>query len=156
MKQFLILIFTLIGTVSTIACDCDWAGNFLTAGIKQDLVVKVKILGHYKQDQDINEKMTVEIIEKYKGTETRKTITVWGDNGMECRPYVDYFKNGQVYFLALTKIGNDYYQSNCGEFYLTVLDGKVKSEIGIRPELPQIGEMDLKEFEKKLRKINAC
>lgn len=154
MKQIFALILSFILTGTGIACDCDWAGDFLTAGVKQNLVVKVKIIGHYKHHQDINEKMTVEIIEKYKGKETRKTITVWGDNGMECRPYVDYFKKGQLYFLALTKIGKDYYLSNCGEFYLTVIDGKVKSEIGVRPELPQIGVMDLKEFVKKIKKTN--
>ena len=92
MKHFFAIILSFIFTGTGIACDCNWAGDFLTAGVKQNLVVKVKIIGHHKHHQDINEKMTVEIIEKYKGKETRKTITVWGDNGMECRPYVDYFK----------------------------------------------------------------
>lgn len=134
------------------SCDCDWAGSFLTVGVKQDLVVKVEILGYAKNNGDINEKMSVLIIEKYKGKETRKIITVWGDNGMECRPYVDQFKVGQQYFLALTKSGNDYYQNNCGEFYLAIKDGKVKSEMNPRPGLPQTGEMNLKEFETNLKR----
>ncbi len=151
MKRLLLLCFFLIKCLTTFACDCDWAGDFLTAGLKQDLVVKVKILGYFKHDSDINEKMTVQIIEKFRGKETRKTITVWGDNGADCRPYVDYFEIGQEYFLALTKFGNDYYQSNCGDFYLTIKDGKVNSRSRVRADLQKIGEMDLKEFEEMLK-----
>ena len=40
--------------------------------------------------------MTVEIIKKYKGKETRKTIKIWGDNGAECRPYISNFKIGDA------------------------------------------------------------
>ena len=39
--------------------------------------------------------MEVEIIEIYKGEETRKSVIVWGDIGNLCRPYLSAFKEGQ-------------------------------------------------------------
>ena len=164
MRQLITLLILTIWTVSSLACDCFWEGDFFTAGMKKELIVRVKIIDHQKGDPEVqqinegvNERMRVEVIKVYKGEETRDTITVWGDNGGLCRPYVNYFKDGQEYFLALSKLPNrdEYYLSNCGEFYLTIKGGKVHSETGVRKELPQIQEMNLDEFEKKLKKTPA-
>lgn len=61
MKQLITLTLILL-SFSTIACDCKWAGNFLTAGVNQDLVIKVKVIEHYKHEKDINEYMIVEVL----------------------------------------------------------------------------------------------
>ena len=44
--------------------------------------------------------MEVEITEVYKGTESRKNVTVWGDPGHLCRPYLSTFKEGEFYVIA--------------------------------------------------------
>lgn len=73
--------------------------------------------------------MDVEVIETYKGVESRKTITVWGDPGHLCRPYLSSFKEGQYYVIAFypgypnngheNEKATDYSISNCGSFWLT-------------------------------------
>lgn len=65
--------------------------------------------------------MEVEIIEQYIGNEKRKKVKIWGDNGIECRPYLSRFKKGNYYIISFFKEGpNDYYISNCGENWLNV------------------------------------
>ena len=83
--------------------------------------------------------MEVEIVETYKGKEFRKAITVWGDIGHLCRPYLSTFKGGQYYVMALytenssskhpdEKI-SDYAICNCGAYWLKV-DIKKSTVIG--------------------------
>lgn len=76
--------------------------------------------------------MEVEIIKTFKGSETRKSIVVWGDNGNLCRPYLSQFEIGKYYVIAFDKGSDgsqgyvhsdekatDYSISNCGDFWLT-------------------------------------
>lgn len=51
--------------------------------------------------------MTVEVIKKYKGSESRNRIKIWGDNGILCRPYIEEFEIGKYYLIAPSKIEND-------------------------------------------------
>ncbi len=71
--------------------------------------------------------MEVEIVEIYKGKESRKTITVWGDDGHLCRPYISEFKKGAYYVIAFDKAGfvsstgekeTDYSITKCGAYWL--------------------------------------
>jgi hypothetical protein len=74
--------------------------------------------------------MEVEIIQVYKGKETRKSVVVWGDIGNLCRPYLSQFKEEQYYVMALNQgtpgwghtdeKETDYSIINCGEYWLTV------------------------------------
>jgi hypothetical protein len=134
----------------SLACKCGWAGNFLHVAANEDLVVKVKILAFGKAHSDIDETVTVEVLNVFKGNETAKKITVWGDNGMLCRPYINIFKKDAVYYLALRKEEKDYAISVCGEYWLQVNNGKVKmAKNGDDKKDPKA--MALKEFEKKLK-----
>ncbi|MBI3500432.1 MAG: hypothetical protein HY063_01445 [Bacteroidetes bacterium] len=86
----------------------------------------------YLTYKDINGKQTpmsmeVEVIDIYKGQETRKTVTVWGDNGMLCRPYLSQFETTKYYVIAFYKCSDgghqnpkdtDYSISNCGDYWL--------------------------------------
>ena len=49
--------------------------------------------------------MEVEILDIYKGTEERKSVTVWGDPGHLCRPYLSTFKEGGNYIIAFGGAG---------------------------------------------------
>jgi hypothetical protein len=111
--------------------------------------VKVRVLGLYKDHSDIHEKMEVEIMKTFKGNEKRKRIVVWGDNGMLCRPYIDNFKKGDTYYLALDPEGEDYEISVCGEYYLHVNNNQVNMQKN-KPEEADPQPMAPGDFEQKL------
>jgi hypothetical protein len=119
----------------TFACECGSQGDFLKVAGKTQFVALVKVTKFltfkdiYKEKTPMS--MEVEIIEIYKGKETRKKVTVWGDNGILCRPYLSKFELGKYYVIAFFKgsegtkgLANenekvtDYSISICGEFWL--------------------------------------
>ena len=151
--RLFVLVIIIFSSFQTFACDCGWGGDFFTTSQKADLVVKVIVTKKIKDTTDLNIKMEVEILQVFKGKESSKKIIVWGDNGAECRPYIDYFSIGKYYYLSLYKYGNEYEQLNCGEMYLEIKENKVIGETNVRKELPQIGEMTVNEFENKLKEI---
>ena len=134
LKLLLTITFLTIGQ-STFACDCGSQGDFLKVAEKTQFVALVKVTKYltfkdiYKEKMPMS--MEVEIIEIYKGKETRKKVTVWGDNGILCRPYLSKFELGKYYVIAFFRgtedsrgLGNenekitDYSISVCGEFWL--------------------------------------
>lgn len=126
-------LFFFLTTNKSYACDCEYQGSFIKMTQYSSLVAYVKVT-KYLTFNDINNirtpmSMEVEIIEVYKGKESRKTITVWGDIGYLCRPYLSQFKEGQYFVIAFYS-GNyggshpdekdsDYAIGNCGAFWLT-------------------------------------
>ena len=163
MKQFAFVLtfFALTISLRTLACDCDSQGNFLKVAPKTKLVALIKVT-RYLTFKDIYDKptpmsMEVEVIDIYKGKETRKTITVWGDNGALCRPYLSSFDIGKYYVIAFDE-GSNLYEINanktekkseysisiCGDYWLTV-DIKKQIAIGsVTEKLSQISLADLK------------
>jgi hypothetical protein len=127
------LCFFLI-TSKTYACDCEYQGSFIKMTQYTSLVAYVKVTKYLTFNEIYNTKtpmsMEVEIIEVYKGKESRKTITVWGDIGNLCRPYLSQFKEGQYYVIAFysgryggshpNEKETDYSIANCGAYWLTV------------------------------------
>lgn len=117
------------------ACSCNPQGAFLKVAPKTEFVALVKIV-KFTSFKDIYESKTpmsmeVEVVEKYKGKETRKTFTVWGDNGVLCRPYLSQFKLNQYYVIAFFPASDgskgyvhekerpsDYTISICGDYWL--------------------------------------
>lgn len=139
----LLLLLVLVSLTHLHACNCGYNGSFLTVAKRTSLVALVKVK-KYLSFRDINNNKTpmsmeVEVIEIYSGTETRKTFTVWGDNGILCRPYLSQFKEGEYYAIAFYpgKYGRghtdeketDYSISICGTYWLTV-DMEKKSVVG--------------------------
>jgi len=167
MKKLSTIIALLILTISqkTIACDCNYAGNFLTVAPNANLVALVKVI-KYLNFEDIYEKATpmsmeVEVIEIYKGFEERKIVTIWGDNGVLCRPYLSQFEIDKYYVIAFDKGSDgtkgfshkdekitDYSISNCGDYWLDV-DIKSQSAIGVIGE--KQNEITLVELKEKLK-----
>lgn len=133
------------------ACSCDWLGNFFNATEESELVVKVKVVEKLLGSSGFNEKMKVEIIETFKGTEERTTITILGDDGVECRPFIDYFDVGDICYLALLNYQDDYELFICGEFYLKLVNDQVIGDPDIREELPKTSGMTESEFLTQLR-----
>jgi hypothetical protein len=132
----LIIIFAvyLVTTTSVFACDCDYQGPFLKMAQRTPFVALVKVKKYLTFEDIYNVKtpmsMEVEIIDVYKGKETRKTVKVWGDIGNLCRPYLSEFKEEKYYVIAFYS-GNyggrhpdekdsDYAICNCGAYWLTV------------------------------------
>ena len=92
------------------ACSCSWAydDSFSKTVRHSDFVALVQIISfdaYLERQFDLEEKkipsaITVEIIKKYKGEESRKTIRIYGDNGMLCRPYLSEFQLNGYYLIA--------------------------------------------------------
>ncbi|HET6995637.1 MAG TPA: hypothetical protein VFI06_11680 [Chitinophagaceae bacterium] len=114
------------------ACECNSNGPFLTVAPKAALVslVKVNRFLSYQNISDIKTplSMEAELVDLYKGQEKRRLITVWGDNGILCRPYLSAFKEGNYYVIAFDSTGRrsgdekkgDYWISICGTYWLSV------------------------------------
>lgn len=117
------------------ACDCESQGNFLKVAEKTQFVALIKVTKYLTFKDIYNENMPmsmeVEIVAVYKGQETRKKVTVWGDNGILCRPYLSTFKTGNYYVIAFNRASetsrglasegekdSDYSISICGEYWL--------------------------------------
>jgi hypothetical protein len=79
--------------------------------------------------------MDVTIVEVLKGTETRRVIRVWGDDGALCRPYVSAFPRGTRWILALKRLrepaAQDYVISICGDFWLEVRGDEVVGRVTV-------------------------
>ncbi|HZY30211.1 MAG TPA: hypothetical protein VFF86_01080 [Candidatus Methylomirabilis sp.] len=115
------------------ACSCVWAGPFSKVALGKELIVLGEVLSHYKNS------MEFQILDVVQGTEERRTIRIWGDNGALCRPYVAHFPIGTRWLLAVfplpEKTGEtrppwqgfasppgrrEYAISVCGDFWLEV------------------------------------
>lgn len=131
-----ILIF-LIGNFEIFACSCGYLGGFVYSNQAADIVVYGTVIeydsiGTYNApDNPYSIKFLIK--EKLRGIESRDTITIWGDNGADCRPYIDHFEPNTDWIFALDKLNNEgkieYEISICGEFYLPVNNEKVTGKI---------------------------
>lgn len=119
----------------TFACSCFSAEPFLTVAPTSEFVALVKVTKYMSfggiYDKQTPMSMEVEVIDVYKGKETRKTLKVWGDNGILCRPYLSVFQPGNYYVIAFYRASDgsqgqvhqderptDYAISICGDYWL--------------------------------------
>jgi hypothetical protein len=120
------------------ACSCAGTEPFVQAAQRSPVVVRAKVLNYQWYPSDLKHDqhpiaMTVEVQESYKGTVKSKRLTLWGDNGMQCRPYVMTFPIGTEWVLALgpdlwTKKG-ELAVFGCGEYWLPVQNSTVTGRI---------------------------
>ncbi len=110
-------------------CSCVYQGAFLTVAPSTKLIALVKVVKYLTFKDIYGDKtpmsMDVEIIDTYKGLEDRKKVTVWGDPGNLCRPYLSNFKENAYYLIAFDPAGRgakenarDYSISICGAYWL--------------------------------------
>jgi hypothetical protein len=106
---------------------------------RSELVARAKVIEYRWHPNDTARKyrplaMILEIKEIYKGVVRSAKITVWGDNGMQCRPYVMQFPIGTEWVFALSKDSEratkgEWVISVCGEYWLAVKGGNVTGKI---------------------------
>lgn len=127
----------------TTACDCDSQKQFLTVSANTKLVALVRVSNYLLLDfiGDVRTQisMQVEIINIFKGNESRSTITVWGNNGNLCRAKISSFDIGKYYVIAFDKGSDglahkdekntDYTISNCQYYWLNA-DNETKNAYG--------------------------
>ena len=166
LKKILVLIMMLI-FFNSFACDCDCEGDcsFSVISNRNELVALVKVIEYsdfldYEidgYDKKMPFSMTVEIIKKYKGTETKKRIKIWGDNGILCRPYISNFEVGKYYLISPLQIKNSSDEGNKGDYdffacwtdYLTV---DFENGIAHGEYTKKKNKISLKEFESGIKK----
>jgi hypothetical protein len=126
----------------------------MTVAPKSKLVALVKVNSYltYKNiyDKQTPISMEVEIVKVYHGQETRKMITIWGDNGNQCRPFLNIFKTDNYYVIALEQDSKenplDYAVSNCGDYWLTADNEKKIASGPVSEKQNQIIFSDLWEY----------
>jgi len=168
LNRIIFLIIILI-SFKTFACDCECVGDcsFKSVSSGSDFVALVKVIEYSDYldyeidgyDKKMPFSMTVEVIEKYIGSESRKKIKIWGDNGMLCRPYIANFEIGKYYLIAPSKINetsdngnkNDYDFFSCYSDYL-VVDFNKKIAFGEYTKREK--EISLQEFEREIKNLN--
>ena len=164
MKQLILLILSLIFVTNIYACECECNGDcsFYTGSFGCGFVALVKVISFDDYlDSPVNGypgkmpySMTVEVIKKYNGLETRKKIKIWGDDGSKCRPYIGNFKLNDYYLIAPRLIGEKHIQKekptdydffSCVTDYLSV---NIKKKIAYGKFSKELNEISLTEFEK--------
>lgn len=167
MKHLFLLLLSLQTVTQSFSCDCycidDCSFHKIIKTSQLVALVKVISYDHYLSKEitgyggKMPQSMTVEIVKLYKGTETRKRIKIWGDNGALCRPYIGDFNIGGYFLIAPNLIGNprstkesrtDYEFFSCATDYL-MLDIKTKILYGQYKK--EQGKIDLDIFEKSLK-----
>ena len=160
-KIFLLSIFLFFARQVSFACDCGSDGEFLKVAPKSEFVALIKVTKYlsYKSiyENQIPMSMEVEVVEVYKGKETRKKLTVWGDNGILCRPYLSQFDTGKYYVIAFYKASDgsnghvhenerpiDYAISICGDYWLKADMGKQKAVGAVTKKQTEIKLSELK------------
>ena len=145
-----------------VACSCVWGGPFSKVALHKAVVILGEVLSYHKNS------MEVQVIEVIKGTEDRKTIRIWGDNGALCRPYVTHFPIGTMWLFAISALptktvseqlksgseegfisssGNkEYAISVCGEFWLKVRHEEAVGRITIDDQSNLMERVPLKEI----------
>lgn len=141
----LVLLALVLGPAPSLACSCPSGGPFTEVAPEADLILVGEVLRYHENS------MQVDVVQVLKGDETRKRITVWGDNGMQCRPYVDRFPVKTRWVFALFRHEEQwakedldnlqkplpewdgkapfYMISVCGAYWLEVQGEKVRGEI---------------------------
>jgi hypothetical protein len=158
-KVLLTLTATFIWTLG-LACTCKVEGNFLRVSRNVDLVAVVEVKGYgdsVSVDMDDKDFPTIKmpetiifsVIKIIKGSDHRKELRVFGDDGQLCRPSIRDFTKGKFYVIALHKCNNykrlsevletsNYYSiSICGQYSINYssTDKTVKGVINRRRKI---------------------
>lgn len=129
-KYFIIiLIFSLSFDISK-ACDCGDFGGFAYSSQIADLIVYGEVIDYDSigtpGSPELPYSIKFLIKEKIRGIESNDTIVIFGDNGFECRPYIEKFRPDTKWVVAVDRLqvtGGVYELSICGEFHLAVSNG---------------------------------
>ncbi|MEP1779197.1 hypothetical protein [Reichenbachiella sp.] len=158
---FLIITIIFFSSLDLRACSCSipWNDSFSKTAKASEFVALVKVISYdsflkrefSNEEEKIPYSMTVEIVKKYKGQESRKRITIFGDNGILCRPYLDNFEINGYYLVSPNPLDNsvntEYDFFVCRTEYLKV---DIESNMAYGNYSMIRDQIDLKTFENKL------
>jgi hypothetical protein len=143
-KYFLTLLFvmSLLPISITYPCSCGGWESFLKGYKYGDIVCVIKVESYETYlDENMPLSMEAAVLNVIKGTETREKITIWGDRGWDCAPYLVHFPIGSTWVTAISQINDttyynspglnigDYFIGGCYESYLSVVDSIVSGYI---------------------------
>jgi hypothetical protein len=141
-----LLVLLILLRADLLACSCRFAGPFFTVRANAALIVRATVVRYVAHGMD------VEVHETFKGAPDARTIRIWGDTGIQCRPYVTAFPVGTEWVFAVgpsvhdTEVG--YVISACGEYAVRVekdvVSGRLTSDDVKAPQA-----MDLVEFRRR-------
>ena len=163
--NIILFLFLSIST-NSYACSCECRGDCTFSKISKDndFVALVKVIeysDYLNWETESGKKMpysvTVEVIKKYKGSEKRKRIKIWGDNGMLCRPYINELKIGKYYLIAPNLIDENSKTGNAGDYDFFVcnvdyLQVDFRKKIAVGEYSKWKNEISLKDFENRMKK----
>jgi len=133
-------------------CKCDIDAPFLSVAARDQLIAVVVVESHYSKG-DIVRAVNVKIDRVLSGSEKKKQIRIWGDDGHLCRPYAAAFFKKTRWVMALRPNSNpdentsDYALSICGEYWLSCTSDSVFGRI----DADSLQRLDWKTFEQKLK-----
>ncbi|MDT0556215.1 hypothetical protein [Patiriisocius hiemis] len=167
MKKTILIIFVLLISIKSFACSCECTGDcsFSAISDNQNFVALIKVIEYtdfledeiYGYDGKMPYSMTVEIVKKYKGSESKKRIKIWGDNGILCRPYISNFEVGKYYLIAPSIIENDSQTGKANDYdffacWTDYLEVDYEKQIAYGKYSWWRKEISLEKFERKLEK----
>jgi hypothetical protein len=141
---FLLLFIIGVNVTDSFSCDCLWGGSFMKVTKETPFVALVKVTEYsvFRQSRSFTVvpiAMAVEVIDIYRGSETRKRVLVWGNGGSQCKADISGFKVGQYYVIGFFSVDKgythmceedtDYSINGCGSYWLKV-SLKAKNAIG--------------------------
>jgi hypothetical protein len=139
-----------------LACSCVWGGPFMKVAPASTLVVRGRILRHTGAHPEAKE-MEIQVLEIISGRTEKRVITISGDNGLLCRPYVSGFPVGTEWILALSAAEQsfqdkgDYAISICGTYWLKVSKGRVSGNIHSAKNREARQQLSLREFRRRFK-----
>jgi len=148
-------------TPTAYACNCARSNSsFVQLTKRSELVIRGRVIEYHWNKDDKERKsrplaMIVAVKEIYKGVTKLGKVTVWGDNGMQCRPYVTQFPIGTEWILALSKDSwtkkGELAISGCGEYWLQVKGSNVMGKVKDGSFKAKMNIMSLPDFRKLLK-----
>jgi hypothetical protein len=133
------------------ACTCgDYEEPFLSVIDDSDMIFRVQIIEYRGKNKQYNLAMKAKILETLKGSIDRHEIVIWGDNGVQCRPYVNNFPLKSEWILAVIYIRDgkgkgDFTISNCGYHWLRVNNENVSGHISSATDKTETTLQDLRD-----------
>lgn len=154
-KAIIICVFLLLSNPQRIfACSCgEWHSFFYKLDLN-DVVASIKVEKYLTYAEIYNSPvpMSMQIIvdELFIGETQSDTLTVWGDNGFMCAPYLSKFPEGSSWFFSLyrLKVSNsyflpdakagDYIIGGCADSYLKIIGENVVGYIFEQPNIKTV------------------
>ena len=141
MKTLFVISISFLLSVQAYSCSCAQPEPTTYCASLQQVDADIVILAY--KVMDMQHGMKIKVVQVLNGTETRDTLTVWGDSGMLCRLPTSAFAVNDTFVFGLHNcdlMGNllggstleqtdHYHISACGIYWLGYSKGMVSGNI---------------------------